>query len=136
MTKAILRTAITGGIGSGKSFVCQLLQQRGIDVYDCDAAAKRLMRDSEPLRQQLTRLIGPDTYRDGQLNKAAVAAFMMQSEENTLAVNHLVHPAVFRDFLDSGKDGWRAPFSSKAVSIDMSTVPFVLLPPRKCASRE
>lgn len=104
MTKAILRTAITGGIGSGKSFVCQLLQQRGIDVYDCDAAAKRLMRDSEPLRQQLTRLIGPDTYRDGQLNKAAVEAFMMQSEENTLAVNHLVHPAVFRDFLDSGKE--------------------------------
>ena len=43
--------AITGGIGSGKSFVCKLLQQRGISVYDCDAAAKRLMRQSASLRQ-------------------------------------------------------------------------------------
>ena len=33
------RIAITGGIGSGKSFVCRLLAQRGIQVYDCDAAA-------------------------------------------------------------------------------------------------
>ena len=102
MTEPTLRIAITGGIGSGKSFVCQLLRQRGIEVYDCDAAAKRLMRQSEPLRRQLTQLIGPDTYRDGQLNKAAVAAFMMQSEECTQAVNRLVHPAVFEDFLGSG----------------------------------
>ena len=33
----MIRTAITGGIGSGKSHVCRLLAQRGIRVYDCDA---------------------------------------------------------------------------------------------------
>ena len=65
--------AITGGIGSGKSYVCRLLEQRGIRVYDCDSAAKRLMRGSTLLKEQLTRLIGPDTYIDGCLNKAAVA---------------------------------------------------------------
>ena len=73
------RIAITGGIGSGKSYVCRLLQRRGIDVYDCDAAAKRLMRCSPDLRQQLTQLIGPDTYIGDQLNKAAVAADFIQS---------------------------------------------------------
>ena len=30
-------TAITGGIGSGKSYVCRILESRGISVYDCDA---------------------------------------------------------------------------------------------------
>ena len=40
------RIAITGGIGSGKSYVCQLLQQQGITIYDCDTAAKRLMATS------------------------------------------------------------------------------------------
>ena len=46
-------TAITGGIGSGKSYVCRILESRGISVYDCDAAAKRLMRTSEKLQQEL-----------------------------------------------------------------------------------
>ena len=41
-----MKIAITGGIGSGKSYVCRLLRERGIEVYDCDAAAKRLMRSS------------------------------------------------------------------------------------------
>jgi len=34
-----MKIAITGGIGSGKSFVCRELAKRGIEVYDCDAAA-------------------------------------------------------------------------------------------------
>ena len=38
--------ALTGGIGSGKSYVCQLLKAHGIDVYDCDAHAKQLIRTS------------------------------------------------------------------------------------------
>lgn len=97
-----MKTGITGGIGSGKSYVCQLLRQRGIEVYDCDQAAKRLIRTSPDIRQQLTALIGPDTYRDGALNKAAVAAFLLESEENARAIDAIVHPAVFRDFQESG----------------------------------
>ena len=53
-----MKIAITGGIGSGKSYVCRLLEQRGIAVYDCDAAAKRLMRTSATLQQQLKTLVG------------------------------------------------------------------------------
>lgn len=97
-----LRVALTGGIGSGKSFVCHLLAQRGIRVFDCDAAAKHLMHSSLDIRARLTRLIGDDTYVDGQLNKAAVARFIMQSEENTQRVNTIVHPAVGDDFIASG----------------------------------
>ena len=88
-----LRIAVTGGIGSGKSYVCHLLEERGISVYDCDAAAKRLMRTSEDIRRQLTLLIGEDAYLEGHLNKAAVARFLMESQENTQKVNAIVHPA-------------------------------------------
>ena len=97
-----LKIGITGGIGSGKSYVCRLLNRRGLEVYDCDRAAKRLMRESEALREALTALIGADAYHGEVLNKPVVAAFMMQSEANTLAVNAIVHPAVFRDFEQSG----------------------------------
>lgn len=98
-----MKIAITGGIGSGKSYVCQLLTQRGIKIYDCDSAAKRLMRTSPVLRQQLTELIGPDTYdAEGQLNKAEVARYLLLSEQNAQAINAIVHPAVAQDFQESG----------------------------------
>ena len=97
-----VRIAITGGIGSGKSYVCRCLRRRGIDVYDCDAAAKRLMRESGLLRRQLTALIGDHAYVDGRLNKEAVAVYMMKSDEHTARVNAVVHPAVADDFLKSG----------------------------------
>ena len=98
-----LKTGIAGGIGSGKSYVCKLLAQRGIEVYDCDAAAKRLIRTSPDIRQQLTELIGPETYQeDGSLNKAVVAHFLLESETNAKAIDAIVHPAVFRDFEESG----------------------------------
>ncbi len=90
-----MKTGITGGIGSGKSYVCKLLAQRGIEVYDCDAAAKRLIRTSPRLRQQLKALIG-------SLDKAAISRFLLASEENQQAVNAIVHPAVFQDFEKSG----------------------------------
>ena len=97
-----MKTGITGGIGSGKSFVCKRLQARGLQVYDCDAAAKRLIRTSADIRRQLTALIGPEAYLGDALNKAAVARFLLQSEANAHAIDAVVHPAVFRDFADSG----------------------------------
>lgn len=96
-------TAITGGIGSGKSYVCRILESRGISVYDCDAAAKRLMRTSEKLQQELRQLVGQDVYTsDGQLQKRILADFLLTSEANKLALNDVIHPAVAEDFLSSG----------------------------------
>lgn len=120
-----MKVAITGGIGSGKSFVCSLLKKRGIAVYDCDAAAKRLMRTSPELQQQLIELIGPEAYLTSgaskpsktstpskasmpsepsmTLNKAEVARFLLASPENAQALDAIVHPAVARDFVASGQ---------------------------------
>ena len=99
-----MKIGITGGIGSGKSYVCKRLAKQGIEVYDCDAAAKRLIRTSPIIYQELTALIGPDTYIDGKLNKAAVAQYLLQSEENAKAIDAIVHPAVFKDFEESGME--------------------------------
>lgn len=97
------KVAITGGIGSGKSYVCNLLREEGIEVYDCDDAAKRLMATDAEVIKRLSETIGCDAYVDGVLNKAAVAKFLLKSEENKILVNSIVHPAVARDFLSSGK---------------------------------
>ena len=97
-----MKIGITGGIGSGKSYVCKRLEARGFQVYDCDDAAKRLIRDSAEIRERLTALIGPDTYTNGLFNKKVVAQFLLASEKNAKAIDDIVHPAVFRDFEESG----------------------------------
>ena len=103
-----MKIGITGGIGSGKSYVCRLLEQRGYAVYDCDSAAKRLIRSSPFIRRRLTALIGPETYfkESGEyiLNKKAVAEFLLKSEDNARAIDRIVHPAIFRDFIESGME--------------------------------
>ncbi len=96
------RIAITGGIGSGKSYVCRMLAEHGIEIYDCDAAAKRLMRTSSELRARLTGLVGSNLYDGERLNKPVMAQFLLSSDENQRAVNAIVHPAVGEDFLRSG----------------------------------
>lgn len=97
-----MKIAITGGIGSGKSFVCRHLEQRGIRVYDCDREAKRLMRESPAIRDALMDLVGGNAYQEGELNKPVLAKFLLQSEDNKQAVNAVVHPAVAHDFEMSG----------------------------------
>jgi dephospho-CoA kinase len=90
-----MKIGITGGIGSGKSYVCKLLKAHGIEVYDCDQAAKRIIRTSEEVRQKLLQLIG-------SLEKADIARFLLESETNAKKIDAIVHPAVFHDFEESG----------------------------------
>lgn len=100
-----MKIAITGGIGSGKSYVCNLLRQHGIEIFDCDSSAKFLMRNSESLKEALKKAVGDDAYlADGTLNKARISRFLLQSEANAKIINGIVHPAVAEHFRNSGQD--------------------------------
>jgi dephospho-CoA kinase len=98
------KIAITGGIGVGKSYVCSLLNVRGIHVYDCDAAAKRLIAQSESLQAKINVLLGKNVFVDGIFNKQELAQFILKSDANRIAVNNIIHPAVAEDFMNSGYD--------------------------------
>ena len=98
----MMKIAITGGIGSGKSYACRILEKLGIRVYDCDAEAKRLMRTDAELQAGLKKLVGEEVYSaDGILQKPVLAQFILTSEANKQAVNDVVHPAVAHDFEQS-----------------------------------
>jgi len=94
--------AITGGIGSGKSVVSQLLRIIGYTVYDCDERAKWVMVHDSQLRNELCRLFGKDTYLhtsddEWVLNKSYLASRIFSSSEALAKMNACVHPAVARD---------------------------------------
>ena len=96
----MIRLGITGGIGSGKSYVARLLSDElGVPVFDCDAQAKRLSDEDPLIREALTRLVGPQVYDCGRLVRPVLAAYLFQSEEHAAKVNAIIHPAVHAHFL-------------------------------------
>ena len=95
---------ITGGIGSGKSYVSNLLRSKfGIPVYDCDAKAKRLTATNAEIRQKLIALVGPEVFEGGILNKQLLADYLFADVENASLVNAIIHPVVLKDFAEWSK---------------------------------
>lgn len=95
----MIKLGITGGIGSGKSYVAHLLEQRGFSVYDTDSEAKRLMLSDTDIRKGLIDLLGNEVYSGGKLNKSLLANYLFATEMNTARINSIVHPCVKKDFL-------------------------------------
>ena len=93
------KIAICGGIGSGKSTVCQMFAERGVAIYDSDSRAKALMNESEPLRKALMAEFGAECYEGGVLNRPYLAQRVFASPEQLAKLNAIVHPAVKGDFL-------------------------------------
>ena len=90
---------ITGGIGSGKSYVSAILREKfGIPVYDCDKEAKRLTASNEEIRQKLIALVGPEVFDGNKLNKQILADYLFADVENASRVNAIIHPVVLQDF--------------------------------------
>lgn len=93
-----MTTAITGGIGSGKSYVCRLLQQRGIEVFNCDIVAKHIIATDPEVREALQALIGT------ALTKESLGAYLRSSTDHATRVNAIVHPRVAKAFVESGME--------------------------------
>ena len=115
----MIRVGITGGIGSGKTFVCKKIEALGFPVYYCDDEAKRLMVEDETIVKGLVGLIGSDSYimneeQSGiQLNKPIIAKYLFASSDHVQKVNSLVHPRVKADFLN-----WASRQNGKAVFME------------------
>jgi dephospho-CoA kinase len=90
--------AITGGIGSGKSYVSAMLEERGIPVYNADTESKQLTLSNAKIRNKLIALLGEEVYANGELNKPMLASYLFASAENAVRINGIIHPVVKEDF--------------------------------------
>ena len=94
----MIKVGITGGVGSGKSVVSELLRLNGIPVYNSDSEAKRLMHTSANIRRLLTDLFGEEAYVGKSLNRNYIANLVFGNVERLGRLNAIVHPAVRSDF--------------------------------------
>lgn len=89
------KIGITGGIGTGKSFVSKVFKTLGIPFYDADKEAKVIMSTSEDMKKSLIDAFGKETYfEDGVLNRKWLATKVFDNEEQLNLLNSIVHPIV------------------------------------------
>jgi dephospho-CoA kinase len=91
---------ITGGIGSGKSYVAQIIERMGYPVYYADKEARILMNSHPIISETLIDWFGKEIYSNGELNREKMATCIFHDEQMRSKVNQLVHPLVREAFVN------------------------------------
>ncbi|MCS6894551.1 MAG: dephospho-CoA kinase [Bacteroidia bacterium] len=92
---------ITGGIGTGKSFILRQIGELGFPTYSADQRAKQLMEQDPVLRQGIQNLLGSEAYTEtGELRRAYIAERIFKNTELREKLNQLIHPRTIADFVE------------------------------------
>ncbi len=90
---------ITGGIGSGKSTVCEVFKLLGVPVFEADRVARNLINTNSEIRNELIQLYGTDIYStDKNINREKLANIIFNNDTELEKVNNRVHPVVRNEF--------------------------------------
>jgi dephospho-CoA kinase len=90
------RIGIAGGMGSGKSTICDVWRDMGAFVVDSDNLAKEILAHSSDVKVDVIRIFGKDAYlENGKLNRAFLAQQAF-SEGKLDELTRILHPAVFK----------------------------------------
>jgi len=92
------KVGLTGGIGSGKTFIASIFETLAVPVFYADSQAHRLMDQDEQLRTQIQELFGKDLYVNGTLKRDALARIVFHNPLRIKELNAIVHPAVHKAF--------------------------------------
>lgn len=102
-------TAITGGIGAGKSVVSHILRVMGYEVFDCDSEAKAIMDNNAYIKSELKKRISPHAIDiNGNIDRKHISSIVFQNPEKLEQLNQIVHTAV-RHEIELWKAKSRAP---------------------------
>ena len=92
-----MKIGITGGIGSGKTFICKLFNAMAVPVYNADEEAKKLMNTDIRIKERLIAEFGAETYPDGKLDRAFLAQRIFSDSAKLELVNGIIHPIVIQE---------------------------------------
>jgi dephospho-CoA kinase len=113
-----LQIGVTGGIGAGKSVVCQIFGALGIPIYSADDRAKWLLNHDTVLKTAVLGLLGSNAYQEnGIYNRAWVASQVFHQPALLQQLNALVHPRVRQDTQQWIQTHQNAPYLIKEAAI-------------------
>ena len=89
----MMRIALTGSIGMGKSTVAKMFERAGVPVFDADAVVRQLQSPGGGLVERIGQLF-PGTVRCGTLDRDCLAQIVLSDPQKLAALEQIVHPAV------------------------------------------
>ena len=113
------KIGLTGGIGSGKTYVAQILEKMGYPVYYSDTRAKELCNEDPLIIRQLKELLGDDAYKNEKLNKTFISNQIFSSPDLRETINSIIHPVVRNDF-----DQWLEDLRSHSLVFNEAAILF------------
>ncbi len=94
----MIKVAITGNIGSGKTMVCRIFETLFIPVFYADKEAKDLY-DNPKVKEKVIMAFGDDVYnKNGKINKAVLASVVFSEKSALKKINEIIHPALFNKY--------------------------------------
>jgi len=94
------KIGLTGGIGTGKTYVSKIFQKMGIPIFNADEQAKKCMVEDSSLKAAVQLAFGESMYLKGVLQKDTLANIVFNNTEALVKLNALVHPIVKQKFED------------------------------------
>ncbi len=86
---------VCGQTGAGKSTVCALLKEKGMEIIDTDKLARKVVEPGSPVLQTLADAFGEDILLpNGTLDRKALAAKAFASPEKATLLSSITHPAI------------------------------------------
>lgn len=92
------KIAITGGIGSGKSTVCQIIKELGYPVHSCDEIYKEIA-DTQDFIQKIAEIF-PIAVTEGKINKKTLSSIVFSNENELEKLNQISHPLIMKKLLE------------------------------------
>ena len=92
------RVGLTGGIGSGKTYISKIFNKLGIPVFDSDFYAKQLMVRESSLIKLLKNKFGSDIYINQEINKNKLSDIIFNKRSSLQDIQNIVHPFVEKEF--------------------------------------
>ena len=90
----MLRVALTGGIGSGKSLVGEILEELGALVIDSDQLAREVIERGSPGYEEVITAFGDSILSEGQIDRAKLAAVVFKEVDLRKKLESIIHPLV------------------------------------------
>lgn len=85
---------LTGGAGSGKSTVSDMLRELGAVVVDADEATHAVYAHGTPGFAAVVQEFGPSYVRNGEIDRARLGELVFRDQGARLRLNAIVHPLV------------------------------------------
>jgi dephospho-CoA kinase len=112
---------VTGGIGSGKTLICQAFKSIGIPVFHADFESKNILENNISAQQEILEAFGKEAFTADKPDRKKIASIVFNNPTKLAQLNAILHPKVRTHFADWTKKNAHQPYVIQEAAILFET---------------